>query len=108
MKKLALILACALAAACFAGCDTKNGRVDANSTQGIIDDSERTAERRDSASRRDRSKADTDGGVLHHTASTIGEVGEDIVEGAEDVGSSVMSNISDATHDDDNSSSDGM
>lgn len=98
MKKVLCIAACA-AAVCsvFAGCDARDGRVDDGKDHDLFD--------RDTSSYYTASytssvrMTDTDtnrGGVIHDTTSMIGEVGEDIVDGARNIGSSIASNVSDA------------
>ena len=102
MKKLLAFAACALiAAAALSACDAKDGRIDDNSSRMTISHNETTGKnsRMSTSSRstgRNNGSHTDDEGVLHDTASMIGEVGEDIADGADNIGSSVKSNVNDA------------
>lgn len=103
IKKFSLIAACAvLAASALGACDARDGKIDDNSRTAVISNDGRTT---DTTSRRTVSRTTSSRavnsthsgeGVIHDTASMIGDVGEDIVEGAENIGSSVASNVNDA------------
>lgn len=103
MKKLICLAACAVAAcSALTGCDMKDGRINDGKNHNVFDTESRVTV---SSENRTTSRVvvrgtDTDRGVLHDTASMIGDVGEDIAEGAENIGSSIVSNVSDATHND--------
>ncbi len=102
MKKIIAIAACAaLAASALAACDSRDGRIDDNSRPSVVSGttSQRMNESKKSTSRAQSRNADTHSGegVLHDTASMIGEVGEDIADGADNIGSSVTSNFNDMT-----------
>ena len=110
MKRFLAIAACTLAAAsALSACDARDGKINRDGNAGTV--AANTTISRNSRSSvtssmitRDND-SHTDRGVLHDTASTIGEVGEDIADGADKVGSSVKSNINDVM---DNENSDDM
>lgn len=108
MKKFIAIAACAvLAASALSACSTNDGRVGNNRDEyPYTTDNQTTASRRAASSRMESrmessaNESHTDGGVIHDTVSMVGDVGEDIVEGVDNIGSSVESNVSDMLHDD--------
>ena len=106
MKKIIAIAACAvLAASALSACNTTDGKVGNNRDDypySTERDNQTTASRRVDSSRMTSSlnESHTDGGVIHDTVSMVGDVGEDIAEGVDNIGSSVESNVSDMLHDD--------
>lgn len=107
MKRFLAIAACAvLAASALSACDASDGKVGRGSSMPAVtsrtDMTSRTTSSRTTV--RDNG-SHTDDGVLHDTASMIGDVGEDIADGADNIGSSVKSDLNDTFN---NDSSDNM
>ena len=123
MKKTLALAACIMSImAVFTACNTNDGKVNnANntnnnntaSTVSRVDNVygndtalDRTTDVRDNNSRvvtNDREVIDNNNGndgVIHDVGSMVGTGIEDAADGIENIGSSVASNISDATHDD--------
>ena len=105
IKKASALFACALLmASALCACDAKDGKIDDNSSVIMKTESRADMTSRKTASRKTASETasvttdrDNSGdGVLHDTASMVGEVGEDIAQGADNIGSSVTSNLDEA------------
>ena len=99
MKKLMAVAACAVfAAGALCACDSRDGRINDRKETVSVVVSERVDSRMDSSRVQSRTSGTHSGeGVLHDTASMIGEVGEDIADGAENIGDSVKSDVKDIT-----------
>lgn len=100
MKKILCIAACA-AAVCsvFAGCDARDGRVDDGRNHTIFDTNTSSYYNNSYTGSMRMTETETNrGGVIHETTSMVGEVGEDIVDGAKNIGSAIASDVSDMTH----------
>ena len=101
MKRIIAAAVCAMAvAAALSACSARDGRVDDNNTSVMISNEDRTLRNNTSRSISRKTDSHSDNGVLHNTASMVGEVGEDVADGMNDIGSSIVSNVSDAMHDD--------
>ncbi len=99
MKKLLFLTACAIAIF-MSACDAKDGKIDDGKDRRLFPTESIVSNNTGRTNSNNSYNSNKDDGVIHHTASTIGEVGEDIVDGAKNIGSAAASNVSDAFHND--------